>query len=72
MIQRSIAFLLSFYVDVAAATVNVRMDREWDESLKNPTSETYKNLQNEVIAEIEKSLPEENGQKPIVRVLGFR
>jgi len=59
-------------VDVAAASINVRMDRAWDERLNNAKSETFKNLQNEVITELEKSLPKENGQKPVVRVLGFR
>jgi len=48
------------------------MDRAWDERLNNAKSETFKNLQNEVITELEKSLPKENGQKPVVRVLGFR
>jgi hypothetical protein len=60
------------FIDVAAASINVRMERMWDEHLNNITSEKFKNLQQEVITEIERFLPDENGNKPIVRVLGFR
>ena len=52
--------------------MNVRLDQEWNEDLKNTSSEEFKMLQKVLINDVLKTLPEENGAKPMVRILGFR
>ncbi|XP_066920828.1 adhesion G-protein coupled receptor G7-like [Clytia hemisphaerica] len=60
------------FTDVASAKMNVRLDQEWNENLKNTSSENFKALEKEFIDDVMKMLPEENGVKPMVRIIGFR
>uniref|UniRef100_A0A7M5XCD3 C-type lectin domain-containing protein n=4 Tax=Clytia hemisphaerica TaxID=252671 RepID=A0A7M5XCD3_9CNID len=60
------------FADVASAKMNVRLDQEWNENLKNTSSENFKALEKEFIDDVMKMLPVENGVKPMVRIIGFR
>ena len=52
--------------------MNVRLDQQWNNDLKNTSSEVYKNLEKQLVEDIVKILPDENGVKPLVRILGFK
>ena len=63
---------LLIFLDVASAKMNVRLDRQWNNDLKNTSSDVYKNLEKQLVDDIVKILPDENGVKPLVRILGFK
>ena len=58
--------------DVAAATINIRMKKIWNENLKNPSSDDFRQLEKTVIKELQEILPNEGGTNPIIRVLEFK
>lgn len=63
---------LLYLKDVAAATVEIRMNKDWDENLKNQSSAAFRRLQKTIIQQMNESLPRENEVKPIIRVIEFR
>ena len=68
-------FVISLFnclTDVAAATVDIRMNKKWDKNLENPLSDAFQHLKKEVIKELQDILPGEGGVKPTIRVLGFK
>ena len=58
--------------DVAASTVDIRMDKIWNKNLKNSSSDDFRRLERAIIKELQDVLPNEGGSKPIIRVLEFK
>ena len=57
---------------MAAATIDIRMNKIWNENLKNSSSDAFRQLERTFINELQTILPNEGGSKPIVRVLEFK
>ena len=64
---------ISIFLDVAAATVDIRMKKIWNENLKNPSSDDFRKLEKTIVEELQKVLPpNKEGSKPIIRVVEFK
>ena len=57
---------------MAAATIDIRMNKIWNENLKNSSSDAFRQLERTIIKELQSILPNEGGSKPIIRVLEFK
>ena len=71
-VKKSITISFVETLDVAAASVDIRMKREWSKNLEDPSSDAFQQLKREVIKELQDILSDEGGVKPTVRVLGFK
>ena len=59
--------------DIAAATVDIRMEKIWNENLKNSSSNAFRQLEKTIVDEIHNVLPSYEGvSKPIIRVMEFK
>ena len=48
------------------------MKKIWNENLKNPSSEDFRQLEKTIVEELQKVLTNKGGSKPIIRVLEFK
>ena len=54
---------------MAAGTIDIRMNKIWNENLKNSSSDAFRQLERTIIKELQSILPNEGvSNKPIIRV----